>query len=165
MPQAVTPTDAVASVGRDVASALREVLLLTRRATADDEVELAMARTLAFLQRSGPVRPSDVAAGSCLDLSTVSRQLKTLEERRYVARSLDPSDGRAHLIRLTSSGERVLARHVDARGAMFDRAMAGWGDADRAALATLLGRLADDLAPTPDHDPHHTTTTSTESAL
>ena len=170
MKQANTAEVALTPVGREILSALREVLLHTRRHTSDDTVELATARTLAVLEHSGAARPSDVAAASCVDLSTISRQLKSLEDRRYVVRSVDPSDRRAHLIRLTASGRKVLDRHLETRSAIFDRALAEWSDSDRRALTTLLGRLADDLAaddPAPDRitSLRHTPSTSPEKSL
>ena len=170
MKQANIAAAAATPVGRDILSALRAVLLHTRRHGSDDTVELATARTLAVLEHLGAARPSDVAAASCVDLSAISRQLKSLEDRRYVVRSVDPSDRRAHLIRLTASGRKVLDRHLDTRSAIFDQTLAAWSDSDRRALTTLMGRLADDLAtnaPTPDRNTslRHTPSTTPESSL
>ena len=102
--------DAPASLEDELMSTLRDAITVARRGVAEDPVELAMARTITVLERAGSSRPSDVAAATGLDLSTVSRQLKALESRGWIAREPDPSDGRAHLLSLSDEGRRVLRR-------------------------------------------------------
>jgi DNA-binding MarR family transcriptional regulator len=125
---------------------------------------VALARTLRFLKRvpgtsidpalqyvlhaiggRGPLRLSDVAGLVQLDVSTVSRHARALEEAGYLHRAVDPEDRRASLVSITEEGQRVLAEIADRRRAMLDAALAEWSDQDRRDLARLLTRLSDDL--------------------
>jgi DNA-binding MarR family transcriptional regulator len=100
---------------------------------------------LARLANAGDVRGSDLAHDVCLDASTVSRHLRTLEEAGYVSRRPDPADARASLISATPSGRELLAGALAERVATFRRATAPWPAKDRTTLARLIHRLADDL--------------------
>jgi DNA-binding MarR family transcriptional regulator len=123
------------------------VITQLRRRTGDADTS---ARTflLAHVDRLAPVRMSDLATHACLDLSTVSRHLRGLEEQGLVTRSPDPADGRATLLDLSDSGRDALDRAVRARTQLIASATGDWSDADRATLAHLMTRLAHDLEPT-----------------
>ncbi|NNN02116.1 MAG: MarR family transcriptional regulator, partial [Acidimicrobiaceae bacterium] len=62
-----------------------------------------------------PLRVTSLAALLGVDAPTVTRKVQQLERLGYVAREPDPDDGRASLIRLTTSGQetvdRILAAH------------------------------------------------------
>jgi DNA-binding MarR family transcriptional regulator len=45
-----------------------------------------------------------------IDLTTFSRQVKTLEGKQLVVRQVSTEDRRVNLLRLTGEGEQVLAR-------------------------------------------------------
>jgi DNA-binding MarR family transcriptional regulator len=105
---------------------------------------------LGVLEEQGDVRPSDLAAALELDPSTVSRQLRLLESLGLVARTADHHDGRSVLIALTPSGRGSLTTVRQARAAVLHNVLADWAERDRELLYALLGRLANDLAPTPD---------------
>jgi DNA-binding MarR family transcriptional regulator len=92
-----------------------------------------------------PLRLSDLAARVGLDLSTVSRKASQLERRGLIERREDPRDGRASLLALTTTGSDALTRLLGARRAMLDELFDGWSDEERAALASLLSRLATDI--------------------
>ena len=94
-----------------------------------------------------PMRLSDVAIAVCLDLSTVSRHVRALQEGGYVRRTEDPHDRRASLLALTDEGHAVLARSFEVRRTAIGHAIAGWSEEDRQTLTHLLTRLASDLAP------------------
>lgn len=123
------------------------VITQLRRRTGDAD---SSARTflLAHVDRHAPVRMSDLASYACLDLSTVSRHLRGLEEQGLVTRSPDPADGRATLLDLSDSGREALDRAVRARTELIASATQDWSDSDRATLAHLMTRLAHDLEPT-----------------
>ncbi len=90
-------------------------------------------------------RLSDLAAETRLDLSTVSRHIRTLERDGYVARADDPADRRACRLEVTPQGRAALARMRERRVADIAHAVADWSPRDRRTLADLLDRLADDL--------------------
>ena len=64
----------------------------------------------------GPVRASDLAAWQGVDKSTISTQIRRLEERGLVVRRPDSADRRAVLFTATARG-RKLRRRIHAAGA------------------------------------------------
>jgi DNA-binding MarR family transcriptional regulator len=95
----------------------------------------------------GPVRLSDVANALGLDLSTVSRQVRNLEDAGLLSRTPDPDDRRAARLATTAEGTALVVRMQAALSRIVANALDGWSDKDRRTLTTLLGRLADDLSP------------------
>jgi DNA-binding MarR family transcriptional regulator len=98
------------------------------------------------------MRVSDLAACVELDTSTVSRQIKQLEDKGIVERTADPDDGRASLVRLSESGRETVIAGFRRRFARIQAALEPWSADDRALLQTLLTRLATDLREAQDRD-------------
>ena len=130
----------------ELAIALYAVMLRLSRLPVDEPVDKAGLAVLHETRRLGTVRPSDLAAEMRLDLSTISRHLRSLEQQGMVQRSADPDDARAQRISITSHGGDVITRVLDHRAAAIRDAIAHWPERDRGALRGLLRRLADDLA-------------------
>ncbi len=91
------------------------------------------------------IRISDLAEVVRLDLSTISRHVRALEESGYLARKPDPQDRRASLVSLTDAGGETSRALMQARADLFARTCADWPEDDTRALADLLDRLADGL--------------------
>jgi len=100
---------------------------------------------LRAVAESEPVRTSVLAEQVGVDPSTMSRHVSVLEQAGYVTRAADPDDGRAQAVRLTRAGRTVMEKARGGRHDLITEVLAGWADADREQLATLLGRLADDF--------------------
>lgn len=100
---------------------------------------------LSRLGDDGDLRLSDLSERLGIDASTASRQITQLETAKLVRRQVDPTDKRASFLALTKRGQRALARLRAARRQLVTRLVEEWSDADRAALARLLGRLADEF--------------------
>jgi DNA-binding MarR family transcriptional regulator len=132
----------------ELAGALYAVVLQLSRFPIDEPVDKAGLAVLHETRRLGTVRPSDLAAQMRLDLSTISRHLRSLEQQGMLQRSADPDDARALRISITARGAEVLTRLMNHRAAMIRDAIAHWPESDRGALRQLLRRLADDLSPT-----------------
>ena len=98
------------------------------------------------------MRVSDLATKVELDASTVSRQIKQLEDKGIVERTTDPADGRASLVRLTSHGEAHMQAAFRRRFLRMKTALDPWSDEDRSHLKILLTRLAGDLRDANDLD-------------
>ncbi|MGW7679825.1 MarR family winged helix-turn-helix transcriptional regulator [Kribbella sp. NPDC054772] len=91
------------------------------------------------------VRASDVAHVLGLDKSTVSRGITQLENLGLIERVGDPDDGRARLLRLTTTGaERYEAMRTQ-RQTEFRAILDRWTPTDLADLSRLLTRLNTDL--------------------
>ena len=101
---------------------------------------------LGQLASGGPRRLSAAAGDACLDLSTVSRQVASLEVAGLVSRSTDPTDRRAILVEVTQAGHEALTRNRETRQAALHDLLADWTSAERAEFARLFGRFNDAMA-------------------
>jgi len=90
-------------------------------------------------------RPTAVAGACALDQSTISRHLRSLEERGLIVRTPDPDDRRAQLLSLTDDGQKLLSDMAAVRQARLEEALAGWSAEERDQLQRVIGRLADSL--------------------
>src|SRR4028118_987652 len=130
----------------DLLRSLFQLMQQLRQAPHDDVVERPALIILARLKERGALRLSDLASDVCLDVSTMSRHVRALEERGFVERSTDPADGRASLLTLTAAGRKVLATAWASRRAWMDRSLDGWSAADRQVLTDALERFAGALS-------------------
>lgn len=108
-------------------------------------LDIAAVLILHRLATIGPTRPTELASDVTLDLSTVSRHVRSLEDAGLVARHDDPADRRSCLVSLTDSGAAVLIDALRRRERHLATALSTWDSDDVAHLRRLLGRLADDL--------------------
>jgi DNA-binding MarR family transcriptional regulator len=112
---------------------------------AAGELSANDAWLLGTIAAAGTMRVSEVARTQGVDKSTISPQLRRLEQRGLLARTTDPADGRVVLVTVTDDGRR-WREDLDATGAaVFADALRDWSRDDVATLATLLTRLADRL--------------------
>lgn len=100
---------------------------------------------LARLVRDGEQRATDLAAETFLDLSTVSRQVRSMVERGLIERRPDPEDRRGTLLHATESGRAVYEKNRRQRDAQLAELLAPWPPEDRYQLIRLMTRLNDDL--------------------
>ena len=129
----------------DLADGLRDVVMATRRKASGSAHDKSVVLMLSHLMTLGPLRASDLSERACLDLSTVSRHLSSLEVDGYITRSPDPHDRRAQLLSVTPAGEKLVTRAREQRLGMLAQALDGWSDDDRSDLIRLTRRLADSL--------------------
>ncbi|WP_438489622.1 MarR family winged helix-turn-helix transcriptional regulator [Streptomyces sp. S186] len=101
---------------------------------------------LARLVCGGDQRATDLAADAFLDLSTVSRQVRSLVERGLVARRPDPEDRRGSLLTATEAGRARFEDYRRQRDAELAGILQSWSPQDRADLIRLMSRLNADLA-------------------
>lgn len=93
---------------------------------------------LCQLADEGPQRLGALASAFGLDPSTITRQVKALEDAGLATRETDPSDRRASILDLTPEGRSALeATRTYRRGRLFE-AMADWTDDERAEFGRLL---------------------------
>lgn len=130
----------------ELARALYAVAMRLARLPVDEPVDKAGLAVMHETSTLGTARPSELAARMCLDVSTISRHLHSLELQGMVARTIDPVDARAQRVSLTTRGTEVLARVLEHRAATIRAATTGWSEADSHGLCRLLRRLADDLS-------------------
>jgi DNA-binding MarR family transcriptional regulator len=107
------------------------------------------ASVMTALDESGPSSQADLSRRLWIDPSDLHATLNDLEERGWVARKPDPSDGRRNLVELRKSGttalKRVQERIDEAQSTLLAPLNAKQRKEFDALLATLLAH----------HDPRH----------
>jgi DNA-binding MarR family transcriptional regulator len=139
------------SLGVDL---LGVVARLNRLATHRTRLPLSWAqgRLLSTIEDQGAARISDLAALDHCSQPTMTMQVRRLEDAGLVARTPDPDDARAVLIRITPKGLRTLTDVRAARGAAIDPELEKLEPADRETLAAavrIMRQLVEDSGATP----------------
>lgn len=112
-------------------------------------IPFAQARLLSTIEDQGEARISDLAALDHCSQPTMTTQVRRLEDAGMVARTPDPEDARAVLIRITPVGVATLRQVRLDRGAAVDPYLERLSDAERLRLTeavAVLRRLAEDAA-------------------
>jgi DNA-binding MarR family transcriptional regulator len=110
-------------------------------------IPFAQARLLSTIEDQGEARISDLAALDHCSQPTMTTQVRRLEDAGLVARTPDPLDARAVLIRITPAGVATIGQVRLDRGAAVDPYLERLSDTDRQLLAeavVVLGRLVED---------------------
>ncbi len=111
----------------------------------EDQIDPSMFPLARQLLCTDEMRVSDLASKIELDVSTVSRQIRQLEDKGIVERTTDPGDGRASLVRLSDVGRSTIQAGFRRRFERIRGVLEPWSERDRAQLQRLLTRLAADL--------------------
>lgn len=90
---------------------------------------------------------TQTALGNHLEASpmTVSDVLERLEAGALITREVDPSDSRAKLVRITPKARALVEQMRDVAAEVYERAVEGIDEADRAAMLRALPRIAANL--------------------
>lgn len=95
---------------------------------------------LSWLAQQGAVRSSVIVEAIGTDKGAISRQLQHLEELGLVARTPDPTDGRATLVSATEAARHRLAEVDRQRRVLLDERLADWPADELATFVQQLGR-------------------------
>ena len=107
------------------------------------DITPAHLRALRVLNRHGTMRLSAISDRLQIAPRTATEVVDALEARDLVRRLADPGDRRATLVEVTEHGADVLAEIRATRGPEAGRVFARLSPADRAELASILGKLRD----------------------
>ncbi|QNN51644.1 MarR family winged helix-turn-helix transcriptional regulator [Nocardioides mesophilus] len=138
-----------ATVEDAVMLALVRVGQRLRQRLPGEDLEFTSIPLLKALQHRGPLRVSTLAEHLHLDASTVSRHVRSLEDRGMLERATDPDDGRASRVAISALGLSRVEAGSARRRALLGEAIAAWDDTDRETLRRLLYRLASDIQELP----------------
>jgi DNA-binding MarR family transcriptional regulator len=105
------------------------------------------ARALKVVCEHDRVRLSDLAEILHIAPRSATEVADGLEERGLIARTPDPGDRRAVLLRATEEGRRMRSEVDRARTADSEELFARLSPDERATLSRLLRRLADEPPP------------------
>jgi DNA-binding MarR family transcriptional regulator len=134
-----------ATTGQELLLALMTIGRQLRSRIGASDLDPSSVFVLHHVAEKAPLRLSELARCIRLDSSTVSRQVKNLEDLGYLERSEDPHDRRASRLRLTDRGRAVLDEAMRARAALVDSATADWSVQDRGQLTMLMTRLTESI--------------------
>jgi DNA-binding MarR family transcriptional regulator len=101
----------------ELTSAIEAVSRLVIRMPSSTPMTLTTAATLTRLERSGPIRLSELASAEGTTQPTMTQLVTRLENDGLATRNPDPDDGRAVLVAITPAGSRAVAERRDERAA------------------------------------------------
>ncbi|HEV3359294.1 MAG TPA: hypothetical protein VG247_21025 [Pseudonocardiaceae bacterium] len=131
------------SIALRLLTGLRECSRQVERGVADhplDEIDVGL---LALAQQSdGTLRPSQAAAALEVAFPSITRHVQGLQRSGHVVIDPDPDDRRSYRIALTEAGTRMLGGFRDDLLARFAPVVESWDEAEVAALADGLTKLA-----------------------
>lgn len=133
------------SVSQILRWATRSDVRSSMRGPTGQDLSLTDIWLLGAVVEQGPLRAGDLAVWQGVDKSTVTPQLRRLDEAGLVTRSPDPDDGRATLVSATARGLRVLEEMHGAGAALFSDVLRSWSATDRDQFARLLSRFSEQL--------------------
>ncbi len=111
--------------------------------TSDGDMTLERSAygILCQLADEGAQRLGTLAAAFGLDPSTITRQVKSLEDAGLAARTTDTTDRRASILHLTDKGREILdSTRSHRRGRLYE-AMSDWTADERTEFGRLLERF------------------------
>ncbi|MDT3698431.1 MAG: MarR family transcriptional regulator [Thermincola sp.] len=97
----------------------------------EEEVSLVQSHILYEINRRESPSMQQVAEALGMDITTFSRQIKNLEQRGLVCKSLDPGDRRVSVLSLTENGHRVEKSIDDRMRSYIDKILAEMTDFER----------------------------------
>lgn len=134
---------------RSIGFLVHEVARLFRRRFEDEArshgVTLPQWRALAEIHKNEGI--SQVSLAGCIDTDpmTLSGILDRLEKRGLVERYPDPNDSRAKLARLSEDGETLVRTARNVGRELYDTALAGLDEAQRAEITDGLIHIRNNL--------------------
>jgi DNA-binding MarR family transcriptional regulator len=112
--------------------------LSRRLRVAGGDLSHGLLSALATIGKRGPIRLADLAQFELVSAPSATRLVTELEARGLVARSSDPTDGRAFLIEASATGMAAILEARSARAALVADLMGHLHANDRAALVAAL---------------------------
>jgi DNA-binding MarR family transcriptional regulator len=122
----------------EVAASLSALIVLLRRLNPPSEFSLTVMGTLATLERSGPCRITELAAGEAVSQPAMTQLVSRLEHEGLAVREADPGDGRVVLVHLTQAGRTALAARRATRSERLAELVRELGPDDFATLAAAV---------------------------
>jgi DNA-binding MarR family transcriptional regulator len=114
-------------------------------AQTDPALSATDAWLLGRVTDTGPVRLSHLAEWQEVDRSTMTIQVRRLENLGLVSRTTDPADGRAVLVQATRSGAALHRRTKKTAQAVYQQLLDGWSEDDLEKAAEVAARLVETL--------------------
>jgi DNA-binding MarR family transcriptional regulator len=115
---------------------------INRRARTDSaSLGYGIISALATIQAHGPLRPGDLSRIEVVTKPTMTRILTELEQRGFIAREADPTDGRAFMVSATDAGIAAVEEARSRRTGLVAELIEELPADDVAAIARALDAL------------------------
>ncbi len=115
---------------------------INRRARSDSaSLGYGLVSALATIQSDGPLRPGDLSRIEVVTKPTMTRILTELEQRGFIEREADPTDGRAFMVSATPEGIAAVERARSDRTGIVAELIAELDESDVSAIAGALDAL------------------------
>ena len=111
-----------------------------------EQVSMAQSHILFEVRRSESPSMQQVAEELGMDVTTFSRQVKSLEEKGLVSRRVSPGDRRVSLLGLTDAGRQVLEKIDRYLAGRLELVFACMSDFERETVVRSLGLLNEAVA-------------------
>jgi homoprotocatechuate degradation regulator HpaR len=143
--RALPMRDFASSLPMDLLRAREAVMRLFRQGLRRDGVTEQQWRILRALASSGPMEVSQLAEATFLLAPSLSRILPELEARGLISRAQADSDLRRNVVRIESSGLRLIATHAPFSEAVYAGIETTFGRERLRQLVRLLRELEEAL--------------------
>lgn len=137
-----TTTLALAELAGELRTVINRLAFQLRAPAMRNGITPTRLSTLAALERSGPLRPGDLAGRLGITAASMSRLCDALEDAGLVRRTPDPRDHRATRLEVTGHGTAKLAEVRRAGTQEMVEDIGELAPEDRDALAAALPVLA-----------------------
>ena len=133
-------------IGLELARAARTVSRAFDDALAEAGGSLPVWLVLLNLKTRQVSSQRELAEAVGVREATLTHHLNAMDTQGLVTRTRDPANRRIHVVELTPAGEAAFIRLAGAATTFDRRLRDGLSDADLDVLATVLGRLAGNVA-------------------
>lgn len=142
LPDALLPRDTRRSLPIALLRAREAVMVHFRPMLARHDMTEQQWRVIRILAQAGQLDASELAEKAFVLAPSLTRILRSIEDRGLVARSKDAGDGRRVLLEITQAGRDIIDDVAPDSRAIYDKIEKAYG---RERIDTLLG-LLDELA-------------------
>jgi len=111
-----------------------------------EQVSMVQSQILFEIRRLGNPSMQRVAEELGMDITTFSRQAKTLESKKLVVKQVSPDDRRVNLLGLSEEGVRVLNKIDRYMSERLEKVFSGFTPFERDSVVMSLGLLNDAVA-------------------
>ena len=118
----------------------------TRKALAEQDLNIDMWRLLAALANRGASRQVDLAVMTTIDTSTISRIVTRLVHRGLVTRGRSKTSSREVVVALSPKGQALVQRLIPVAKELEQTTSAGLPAKDMAVVKRALRLMYDNLA-------------------
>jgi MarR family transcriptional regulator for hemolysin len=133
-------------IGLELARAARTVSRAFDDALAEAGGSLPVWLVLLNLKTRQVSSQRELAEAVGVREATLTHHLNAMDSQGLVTRTRDPANRRIHVVELTPAGEAAFIGLAEAATTFDRRLRDGLSDADLDVLATVLGRLAGNVA-------------------